>query len=226
MIGLLLGCEFLVLVKESIIVLAFGDIFWCVACIGNGVKDQAQLATLGPWCDTVHADVEFSAVLRVGKLWMRVAELCCALPGFLGADVVKPLASCPACLVLPVANSFQIVKDGSNGADVLLRLTILAFVENVAHRFVGMGVDPVQSWAQICCSLGGLQIKTVAAVDLKVVVAGLRLVSEVQTEDVAIGTELGNLLALITVVVLVTLVWILKKAVGVWWAHETLADNC
>ena len=56
---------------------------------------------------------------------------------------------------------------------------------------------------------------------MKVVVAGLRLVSEVQTEDVAIGTELGNLLALITVVVLVTLVWVLKKAVGVWWAHET-----
>jgi len=220
---LLLGCEFLVLVKESIIVLAFGNIFWCVACIGNGVKDQAQLATLGPWCDTVHADVKLGTVIRVGKLWVRVVELCCALD--VGANVVNPLAPCPACLVRPVADSFQIVKHGVNGADVLLSLAILAFVENVAHRFVGMGVDPVQSWAQVCGSLGGLQIETVAAVDLEVVVAGLRLVSEVQTEDVAIGTELGNLLTLITVVVLVTLVWVLKKAVGVWWAHETLADN-
>merc|ERR1719234_1839519 len=170
--------------QECIVVLALWDILWCVALLGELVVDETELTALLTGRDSVQADIELRAVVRVGVLGMGVELAKLISRGLLRAGepvvclVGISLALLPVGHLGPVANSAVLVEPESGAAGVLLCCAVHASVEDVAHTGVRVRVEPVQTRAQVAGTLGGLELKPVATVDVEVVIARLPLSAE------------------------------------------------
>ena len=73
--------------------------------------------------------------------------------GFIYLTIGLSLAVLPVSLLGPVAHSAVFVKPESRGASVLLGLTINTGVENVTNRWVRVGVETIETGAQVIGSL-------------------------------------------------------------------------
>merc|ERR1719180_503499 len=170
--------------QECIVVLALWDILRCITLLGELVVDETQLATLLTGRDSVQADVELGAVVGVRVLGMGVELAKLISRGLLwaGEPVVRlvsiSLALLPVGHLGPVANTAVLIEPEAGAAGVLLCGAVHASVEDVAHTRVRVRVEPVQAGAQVAGTLGGLELKPVATVDVKVVIARLPLSAE------------------------------------------------
>merc|ERR1719273_1298969 len=172
------------ILKEGIVVFALGHILGRVALLGELVVDEAELAALLARGDPVQADVELGTVVGVGVLGMGV-ELAELIGGSLlgaGEPVVGlvgvGLAILPVGDLGPVAHAAVLVEPEPRAAGVLLGGAVDAGVEDVAHAGVGVGVEPVQTGAQVAGTLGGLEFQSVATVDIEVMITRLPLPAE------------------------------------------------
>merc|ERR1719275_146925 len=149
--------------QEGVVVLALGYILWGVTLLGEFVVDEAELAALLTGRDSVQADVELGAVVRVGVLGMGVKLSKLISGSLLGARepvaslVSIGLAILPVGHLRPVAHAAVLVEPQAGAAGVLLRGPVHARVEDVAHAGVGVRVEAVQTGAQVAGTLGGLE---------------------------------------------------------------------
>jgi len=149
--------------QECVVVFALWDVLWCVALLGELVVDESELATLLSGRDSVQADVELGTVVGVRVLGMGV-ELTKLIGGSLlwaGEPVARlvgiGLALTPIGHLGPVADTAVLVEPEAGAAGVLLRGAVHARVEDVAHAGVGVGVESVQTGAQVAGTLGRLE---------------------------------------------------------------------
>ena len=175
----------------------------------------------------IEAHVEFGAVLRVGVFGMGVGNaesvglharraLEAALEGF-----VLSAARLAVGLTGPVANTLVFVEPEAGSASVLLSHALDTSVENVADALIGMSVKTVKTRAEVIGALRRLKFKTIAAIDVEIMIARLALSAE-GVEDETVGAKhfLGD--AVVTLVVLVALLRVFEGAVG-FGANESLS---
>merc|ERR1719430_993248 len=112
--------------QECVVVLALWDVLGGVTLLGEFVVDESELAALLTGRDSIQADVELGAVVRVRVLGMGV-ELSELISGSLlraGEPVVGlvciSLALLPIGHLGPVADSAVLVEPQSGAAGVLL----------------------------------------------------------------------------------------------------------
>merc|ERR1719445_538712 len=178
-----LASSFLVLVEESVVIFALRYIFRSVALLGELVVDQPQLAALFSGGDSVEADEELGAVVGVGVLGVRV-ELSELVSRSVGRalepisrlqSVSLSLALLPVGGLRPVADSAVLVEPEAGGAGVLLGLAVNAGVEDVADGGVRVGVETIETRAEVAGTLGLLELQSVPTVNIEVMVTRLSL---------------------------------------------------
>jgi hypothetical protein len=179
----LIGIEFsILLLQESVVVFALGNVFGRIAGLGVLVVDQAQLATLLTGRDAIEANVKLGAVWGVRVLGVRIGQAERVFGAHVGAlesvlqgmvvgwderklinlkakvklhDQITSFAVGPLGLRGPVADAAELVEPQAGRAGVLLGHALDAGIEDIAHTGVGVRVESVQSGAKIVGPLGG-----------------------------------------------------------------------
>jgi len=174
----------LVVVQKCVVIFAFWYILGCVALLAELVVDETELTALLSGGDTVETDEELGAVVGVSVLGMGVE-----LSEFVNGSSLGTLEP-TSCFIRvggtvfsvgglrPVTDSGIFVEPETGRTGVLLGDTINASVEDVADSGVGVRIESVQTGTQVAGALGGLEFKSVSAVDVEVVVAGFPLSGE------------------------------------------------
>jgi len=144
---------------------------------GDGVVDETEFTTLSSWADSVQADVELGTIIWISILWMRVrdSQWIRSLNFWAGESVdsvlfVISFAVCSFGIKRPVTYSFVLIKIESRGASVFFSYTINTGIKDVADGWLGVSIKSIETWAKIICSLRLLELETIFAVYVEVVV--------------------------------------------------------
>lgn len=198
--------------------------------LADGVVDEAKLTTLNPWGDSVQANVELGAILCVGVLGMGIGQAEAIFSGFHFGALESTLSNLGLAFTFlslgicgPVANTLVFVEPQTGRASVFFGNTVNAGVKNIAHGRIWMGVEAVQTWAEVIQTPGRLKLKTITAVDVEVVIARFPLAAE-RVEDETIGTQSLFWYTIKTVVIFITLYTVFKKTVPFGTLERLCAD--
>lgn len=154
----------LVIVQECVVVFAFRYIFRSITLLGELIVDQTKFTPLFSGGDAVQTDVEFSTVVSVGILGVRIvlAKLISrrglwALES-IGSFIRASLALLPIRGLWPVADTAVLVKPEAGRAGVLLGSSIHTGVEDVTNSGVWVGVESIETGTQVTGALWRLEV--------------------------------------------------------------------
>lgn len=192
-------------------VFAFRNVFRGVTALDVLVVHQASITLSRARIDTVQAVVESRAVTGMGIVGVGDNLAVLVRAGLLGAHeaIVEFLVAVAATSnasgnIGPGTVSGPLIKVQSSHAVHLQLFAVDAVVEDVAHRWIGMGEESILARAELGSSLGLLKFQSVSAVNIEGLVA---LVHELdrRIEHQTVGAQLLRGHTFIAFVVLVAL---------------------
>jgi len=177
---------------------------------GESVVNKTEFTSLSSWADSVQADVELGTVIWVSVFWVRIRKTqWISSLGFWAGETIYRVGLvvsstiCSFRVEWPVTYTFVLIEVKSGGAGVFFSYTINTSIEYVADGWLGMGVKSIQTWAKIICALRLLELKTVFAINIEIMVTRFPLPAQ-WVKDKTIGAYTYFCYTIETVIVFIT----------------------
>jgi len=144
---------------------------------GDSVVNKTEFTSLSSWADSIQANVELGTIIWISIFGVRIRKAQIRDLNFRAGKSVHRVsfvirsAVCSFGVEWPVTYTFVLIEVKSRGAGVFFCYTINTSIEDVADGWFGMGVKSVETWTKIICALRLLELKTVLAINIEIMVA-------------------------------------------------------